>query len=368
MNTTAKKSPRILGFLIITLIFIPARLISHNNDAWSSGGGDPIIVQSYPFPNSHILSAAISLLKARVNASIYPESFKVAYLADINSLQDKNAFFYIPELFAVGFQRYAGDYTKLVSNGAMTEFQPASPIYFSKQAASYDAETLAQVIAQEIPHHIFKDRFQRNEEFANNLGTHLVKGGEMPTSPFPAGHIIYEQFVNVFMRASTVHIIDTAKADLAADRPLLPVIYDLAHDLYRDIGDYWNYNIDYAFTNQNRLAAEFPKALIINNFRQLREFALKSCLFVKYTDKTAEISPHEQQVLLTTFEKILQQAQAKWKNLYYIEGFSLRPHEQQLTACGFAVEDFAGDIFVMQAVYGMTHPDFESLEGKIPGN
>lgn len=140
------------------------------------GGGDPRSIRVIAFPDSHKLNSAISILEKSIPNTQYSESLKDNLLAELNSLKTKKMFFYVPQVASLGFNRYKGDYTTLVSVGAFTSFSRGEPIYFSSQVKNYSASELARVIAQEIPHHVLPEPLKFDESFVNPFGESLAKG------------------------------------------------------------------------------------------------------------------------------------------------------------------------------------------------
>jgi len=318
---------------------------------WASGGGDPKEVEAKVFPDMDKIKQAIELLSTNLDKTTFNKNFKDAFKKDMNALYLKKAFYYVPELFAVGFSRYPGDYDKLYSNGAMTEFKPAAPIYFSKQAINYDVRTLARVIAQEVPHHIFKGRFQKDETFVNNLGTYLVLLDKVPTVPYNASQIIYEEFDHELRDASSKRIIQEARDEFASGEDVLRVLYNLAHDLYKNRGSYSRYHVEgSAPMTRDQLFQRWKKSADITNLTKLQTDKIAACMFTTYQDGPSGITPQYQKLLTETFTKLMKEFKSKIKKVYFSEEFYL-PVEREVTDCGVGFENEKGEIQVFQAIY-----------------
>ncbi len=322
-----------------------------DDGGWTSGGGDPIEVKVQHFPNQKILDDAIELLIDKVSETRFTQRFKDAFINDLRGIQKKNHFFYIPELFAVGFNRHGGDYTKLVSNGAMTDFTREGAIYFSKQAIKYDAKTLARVIAQEIPHHIFKGRFQKNEVFANNLGTYLITQGEIPQEPYPAAQIIYEEFDEEFRDELSLKVIaETENKFNNGDDPS-KVLYFLGHELYKISGSYHHYHVEFDYLDFNELNKRFPKFADITPMRKLIESSLKKCVFAPYRDGASGVTVAQSDKIAKLFIEHLDKYKEIIKSIYLVEDFYL-PATKIVTDCGVGVRFHNKDKFyVFKAIF-----------------
>lgn len=274
-----------------------------------------------------------------------------------------DVFYYVPELFAVGFNRHPGDYTKLYSNGAMTEFNPAAPIYFSKQAIKYDVRTLARVIAQEVPHHIFKGRFQRNETFANNLGTYLVVLDKVPSEPFNAAQIIYEEFDHELRDESSRRIIEKARDEFAAGDDVLEVMYHLAHRLYKNRGSYNRYHVEASVPmTRDELFKRWKKSADITKLTQLQKDKIATCVFATYQDGPSGVTTQYQKLLTETFFKLMNEFKSKITKVYFTEEFYL-PVEKEVVNCGFGLENSEGKVYLYQAIF--RHEDNQCGQ---PGN
>jgi hypothetical protein len=324
-----------------------------NGGIWSGGGGDPIPVEVKPFPNQIILAQAIALIEHKVKESPFIDEFKKAFLEDLKILKDKNRFYYIPSLFAVGFSRYPGDYQRLVSNGAMTEFRKGSPIYFSKQAEKYDIDSLARVIAQEIPHHIFKTKLGRNEEFVNNLGTFLIVGGgadAIPTRPYHHGRLIWEEFGNRVGRETTQWIVDkyTKKLNERTWSNLF-VLGDLAWDLYRNRGSQsWHNTSGDSYTDISSVYNKFKTVVDITKSKTLIREMIGRCLFTTYEDGESEFNRKEQELTVKIFMDMV--AKAKYlKSFHYIEGKESGAFKQ-FSNCSIAIEDLDGRVLTYYSI------------------
>tara|TARA_R110002072_G_scaffold534_6_gene4062 strand:+ start:235907 stop:236968 length:1062 start_codon:yes stop_codon:yes gene_type:complete len=333
------------------LFLVYLALISSSTFAgWASGGGDPKEVKVKPFPNQKVLSEAIELLKKKVNETPLHQKFKEAFIEDLELMKSKKRFYYIPKLFAVGFNRYGGDYTKLVSNGAMTEFEKGGAIYFSKRARKYDAKTLARVIAQEVPHHIFRGKFQYDEVFANSLGTYLIVGGEIPTKPYPAAQIIHEEFDHDLRDKSSLKVINKARKKYADNEDVLEVLYYLSHELYKLRGAYLDYHVEStAPITKEMMNQRFPRNTRITHMPKLREQFIKKCVFVKYSAGPSGISEVMSEKLTKTFLEHLHLFKNKIKDFYLVEDFYL-PATKVITDCGIAIEDNQGEVYIYKAV------------------
>ncbi|MCO4794242.1 MAG: hypothetical protein KC493_11040 [Bacteriovoracaceae bacterium] len=317
---------------------------------WASGGGDPKEVEAKVFPFMDKIKNAILLLEENLDKTHFNSNFKKAFKNDMKEMLKLNRFYYVPELFAVGFNRHPGDYTKLYSNGAMTEFKPAAPIYFSKQAIEYDVRTLARVIAQEVPHHIFKGRFQRDETFANNLGTYLVLLDKVPNKPYSASQIIYEEFDHELRDESSKRIIQKARDEFAAGESVLEILYNLAHKLYKNRGSYSDYHVETAAPmTRNVLFQRWSKTADITNLSQLQHDKIASCLFTTYQDGPSGITKQYQKLLTDTFMSMMKEFKTKISKIYFTEKFFL-PMEQEITDCGVGIEDNNGKIYLYKAV------------------
>ncbi len=316
---------------------------------WSSGGGDPYDVKVEPFPNKKILADAINLLKVKVANLPFHQNFKDAFMADLEGMVRLGRFYYIPELFAVGFDRHKGDYTKLVSNGAMTEFVDFGAIYFSKRAVEYDARTLARVIAQEIPHHIFRGRFQREEIFANNLGTYIITGGKIPTEPFPAAQIIYEEFDHELRDKGSLRIINEYKTKIATGESVLESLYYLSHALYKLRGSFADYHVEADSTDLISMLSNWPKVAKITPMTDLIYASMKKCVFVPYKDGASGISDVMSGKLTNILRESIKELGSKIKNIYLVEDFYL-PATKVITKCGLALEDDNGKVYIYKGV------------------
>ncbi|MCP4915025.1 MAG: hypothetical protein GY909_18045 [Oligoflexia bacterium] len=318
---------------------------------WASGGGDPKEVEAKPFPFMSKIVKAIDLLKSNLDKTHFNGNFKKAFITDMELVLKRGHFFYVPELFAVGFDRHPGDYNKLYSNGAMTGFEPAAPIYFSKQAVNYDVRTLARVIAQEIPHHIFKGRFQRDETFANNLGTYLVLLDEVPTKPYSASQIIYEEFDHELRDGSSQRIIERARDEFNSGEGVLEILYNLAHDLYKNRGSYSRYHVEPSVPmTRERLFREWKRTADITKLPSLQKTMIAQCMFATYQDGPSGITKQYQKLLTESFVKLMDEFKAKMKKVYLVEEFYL-PAEKDFVNCGVGIEDEKGKIYVYQAIF-----------------
>ncbi|MBT3583945.1 MAG: hypothetical protein HN509_03480 [Halobacteriovoraceae bacterium] len=332
-------------------IFLISILIFANASAnWTSGGGDPKFVKAIHFPKRQVISDAIKLLRKKVQESPFHKNFKDSFISDLDQMQKLDLFFYIPKLFAVGFNRFPGDYTKLVSNGAMTEYKKGGAIYFSKQAIKYNAETLARVIAQEIPHHIFKGRFQRNETFANTLGTFLITGGEIPTTPYSHLQIIREEFDHELRDEFSKRILEKARKDFLDGQNILKIIYYTTHDLYKNRGSFSDYHVEYGyFQNKKDMMETHPKTAEISTLTKLQSDKIAKCMFATYADGATGITKNFQNKLTKVTVKLLDEFKSKIKAVYYAEDFFL-PATKIVTNCGFGVESLDGRIMLYKSI------------------
>ena len=336
------------AIVLIAVLFFQPVLFAGN---WSGGGGDPIPVKVEAFPDQKMLDGAIALLKQKIQETPFIEEFKTAFLNDLITLEQNKAFLFVPELFAVGFSRYPGDYNRLVSNGAMTEFKQGSPIYFSKQALKYDSRSLARVIAQEIPHHIFKTKFGRDEVFVNALGTYIVEGGEnIPTQPYPAVQIIYEEFLDLPFRESTGKIIRKAQEDLQLGKNTLSTLFRLAQGLYRDRGSYSWYNVEIAtFINLADMSQYHDKIIKITKSRELIHSLLEKCTFATYEDGPGGFDKKEQEITVNAFMLIYDSVD-DIDEVYYVEDPMIATMKK-VTNCAIGLENSKGEIMIYGAVF-----------------
>lgn len=316
---------------------------------WGSGGGDPHDVEVKPFPNQDILNDAVELLKKNIQKTFFTDKFKEAFITDLEGMVEKKRFYYVPELFAVGFNRHQGDYTKLVSNGAMTEFAPMGAVYFSKRAVEYDARTLARVIAQEIPHHIFRGRFQKNEIFANNLGTYLVTLEDIPQEPYPAAQIIYEEFDHELRDQFSLEVIKKAQKKYAEGEDVLEVLYFLGHELYKLRGSFKNYHVEADILDIKELKQRFPKTAEITPLPKLIRQKVQECVFAKYEDGPSGVTEVMSEKLTRTFLDHVEKYKDRIKKVYLVEDFYL-PATKVVVDCGVGLEDDRGEIYVYKAV------------------
>ncbi len=334
----------------LSLILILVLSYSSFAGGWASGGGDPKEVKAKIFPHMHKIKEAIQLLKSNLDKTHFNENFKKAFKEDMDLIFERGHFFYVPKLFAVGFDRHPGDYEKLYSNGAMTGFEPASPIYFSKQAIKYDVRTLARVIAQEIPHHIFKGRFQREETFANNLGTYLVLLDKVPDQPYSATQIIYEEFDNELRDQSSKDIIAKARAEFADGESVLEIMYNLAHGIYKNRGSYSDFHVETgAPLTKPQMLARWPKTADITALTTLQKDKIAKCMFTSYQDGPSGITEQYSKLLTETFYKLMQEFKSKITKVYLTEDFYL-PMEGTITTCGVGLEDDQGKIYIYKAI------------------
>tara|TARA_Y100000590_G_scaffold470776_1_gene670411 strand:- start:45088 stop:46170 length:1083 start_codon:yes stop_codon:yes gene_type:complete len=332
--------------LLILLTFSQSAIAG----GWASGGGDPKEVEAKVFPFMGKIIDAVNLLKSNLDKTPFNENFKNAFKKDLDLLLKNGRFYYVPELFAVGFNRHPGDYTKLYSNGAMTEFKLGAPIYFSKQAIKYDVRTLARVIGQEVPHHIFKGRFQRDETFANNLGTYLVLLDKIPTEPYSAAQIIYEEFDHELRDDSSKRIIQKARDEFNAGENVLEVLYNLAHRLYKNRGSFSDYHVETAAPmTRPEMYRLWPKTADISALTKLKKTKIAECMFATYQDGASGITKQYQALLTDTFLKLMDEFKSKIKKVYTTEEFYL-PMEKVVTTCGFGIEDDAGKVYLYKAI------------------
>ncbi|HAZ13028.1 MAG: hypothetical protein A2X86_09570 [Bdellovibrionales bacterium GWA2_49_15] len=332
--------------MILFLMLVGARPLIAGD--WSSGGGDPVIVQTYPFPNQRLLQDALDLLETKISETVFIDEFKMAFKAELKLLRQKNNFFYIPDLFSVGLGRYPGDYTRLVSNGAMTEFVSGGPIYFSRQALDYDARTLARVIAQEIPHHIFKSSYRDNEIFVNILGTYIIVGGEVPDSPISLVRVIHEEFSTIPSQALQAVVNEAGKRQ-SDDFRWHEGPYFLSHQGYRQLGSFGLYNVEYIYESSQ----EFSKrthALSLKFDMEILSEMVSRCVFVPYTEGPSGITQAEQKILTDLFIQHLRRYPGIFKKLYYVEQVGV-PSERPVTTCAIGVEGPNQHVMLFQSVY-----------------
>jgi hypothetical protein len=317
---------------------------------WTSGGGDPKEVEAKVFPFMGKIIDAVNLLKVNLDKTPFNDNFKKAFKEDMDLILSNGHFFYVPELFAVGFNRYPGDYTKLYSNGAMTGFNSGAPIYFSKQAINYDVRTLARVIAQEVPHHIFKGRFQRDEIFANSLGTYLILLDKVPSQPYSAVQIIREEFDHELRDESSKRIIKKARDEFYAGENVLEVLYNLSHRLYKNRGSYSDYHVEVgAPMTRAELFSRWPRTADITALSKMKKTMIAKCMFTTYQDGASGITKHYQSLLTDTFTKLMNEFKSKITKIYVTEDFFL-PMERELTTCGFGIEDNTGRVYLYKAI------------------
>ncbi|MBI2519967.1 MAG: hypothetical protein HYV97_06110 [Bdellovibrio sp.] len=333
---------------IITLFVLIIWVFAVVAGDWSSGGGDPVIVQTYPFPNQSLLQDALDLLEVRIKETVFIDEFKTAFKSELNLLHQKNNFFYIPQLFSVGLGRYPGDYTKLVSNGAMTEFTSGAPIYFSRQVLEYDARTLARVIAQEIPHHIFKSNYRDDEIFVNTLGTYIIVGGEIPNSPVPLARVIHEEFSTI-PNAALRSVVKEAARLQTNDFGWHRGLYFLSHQGYRQLGSFDLYNVEYIYEP----VSEFTKRTHVLNLKfdmDILSEMISRCVFISYTQGPSGITGAEQKMLTDLFIQHLRAYPDIFKKIYYLEQVVV-PTNKKLTTCAIGVEGPDQHVMLFQSVY-----------------
>ncbi|MBL6989611.1 MAG: hypothetical protein ISR65_07525 [Bacteriovoracaceae bacterium] len=317
---------------------------------WVSGGGDPKYVEVQSYPNMSLLKEAVFFLQKRVKETPFNRNFKDAFITDTNVLLKMGRFYYVSELFTVGLNRFSGDYTTLVSNGAMTEYSFGAPVYFSKQVIEYDKRTLARVIAQEVVHHIFSGRFQKDEIFANNLGTYIVAGGEIPTKPYNAAQIIYEEFDTQLRDESSKNIMAKAKTDFEAGKDVLDVLYFLGHELYKNFGSYGNYHVEFEYLRADQLGQRHPKNAKITKLENFKKEAIKKCVFATYLEGPSGITNSLSQKISNSFAQHLGLFEQKINNIYLVENFFLPATEGTISDCGVGVEDKQGRVFIFKAI------------------
>jgi len=334
----------------ILLVFLVLNINSSFASGWASGGGDPKLVKIKVFPYMWKIKAAVQLLKENLDKTRFNDNFKNAFKEDLDKLLKPGHFYYIPKLFAVGFNRYPGDYTKLYSNGAMTEFKPGAPIYFSKKAKKYDVRTLARVIGQEVPHHIFKGRFQRDETFANNLGTYLVLLDKVPTKPYNAAQIIYEEFDHELRDESSQKKIARARKDFTDGKNVLDILYELSHSLYKIRGSYHWYHVEFDYLKRKDLFVKHPKTAEITALEKLQVEKIAQCVFTSYEDGPSGVTKAYQKLLAETFVKLLEEFKSKIKGIYFLEDFYL-PSMKIVSNCGVGVEDNSGQMMIFKAIF-----------------
>jgi len=95
-------------FLILLVVMTQT---SHAS-GWASGGGDPKLVKAKDFPYMWKIKAAVQLLKENLDKTHFNENFKNAFKEDMDKMLKAGRFYYVPKLFAVGFNRHPGDYRK----------------------------------------------------------------------------------------------------------------------------------------------------------------------------------------------------------------------------------------------------------------
>lgn len=143
----------------------------------SDHGGDPQVVVPVTFPDAKKLESAIQLLSANLTSGNYDEAFSANFLKEMTTLFSQNKFLLVPDngIF-LGADRHQGDYEDLMSLGAMTKSEIGAEVYFAQRTVNYSVQKIAEVIAQEIPHHIVAKPLGADEEFVNLLGTLLAHG------------------------------------------------------------------------------------------------------------------------------------------------------------------------------------------------
>jgi len=140
-----------------------------------SGGGDGQIIVAAPYPQQATLRQAIQILKSKITNSAYSGELKQAYLSELDDLSAGNKILYVPVSVSLGNQRYNGDYRDLNSVGAFTQFEKGAPIFLTSQTLGYSATKLAQVIAQELPHHLLGKGID-DESIVNPIGNSFMTG------------------------------------------------------------------------------------------------------------------------------------------------------------------------------------------------
>lgn len=141
-----------------------------------SGGGDPNPVMIKEFPKPRVLNSAIQYLQTKIAQAPYSTLVRQAFRSELDALQNTNNFKYIEDTVVLGHNRYTGDYQTLVTVGAFTQPQPGATIYLTKQVLNYSPKRLAQVIAQELPHHLLRKPLSRDEEVVNAVGDAFIAG------------------------------------------------------------------------------------------------------------------------------------------------------------------------------------------------
>jgi hypothetical protein len=188
----------IIGLTIHAFITCDARASGRE-----SAGGNPKRIKAVPFPHRDRLRRAAERLKEEIEKKNLPPKFVHEFTEDLKALvgRPKEKFFYVPGLVSFGYGRHAGDYTNAVepdgtitlfSIGAFTQLAPAAPIFMTDEAKDYGIDEMAELIAQEIPHHLSfhpqtalhnftctnRLRYhRRNESFVNRLGEQIAKPG-----------------------------------------------------------------------------------------------------------------------------------------------------------------------------------------------
>lgn len=145
-----------------------------------SGGGDAHEAQAIRFPRKDVLANAIKILQGRIESSNYPAAFRQALADELRNLDQGGKILYIPETVFLGHSRFKGDYTKVMTVGAFTRSIPGDNVYLSRQVIKYDANKLARVIAQELPHHILREDLASDEEVVNTVGDSLMDSKTVP--------------------------------------------------------------------------------------------------------------------------------------------------------------------------------------------
>lgn len=137
-------------------------------------GGDPIRVHATAFPKMENLSRAVEIAENSISTSTYMIELKRDMLKELKNLSQNNLIKYIPREMVL--LPDFSNYPYIVSVGAVTELTKGSIIYLTKQSLNYNAEELARVLLQEIPHHILTNGLEKDEAFINGLGQLLIDG------------------------------------------------------------------------------------------------------------------------------------------------------------------------------------------------
>jgi len=185
----------------------------------------------------------------------------------------------------------------------------------------------------------------------------------VPTKPYNANQIIYEEFDHELRDSSSLRIIEEARDDFHKGEDVLEVLYRLAHELYKNRGSYSWYHVEHEPPlTREKLFKKFPKTADISKLTKVKYNTIAKCMFTTYEDEASGISPHYQKLLTETFIKMLGEFKSKLSKFYITEDFYL-PSEKEVSDCGFGIEDNQGRVWLYQSVF--RHEDNQCGQ---PGN